>query len=254
MRGTDPTPSPRCWTVPQGPKDVTGLILAGGEGRRMGGVDKGWVLWHDRPLVVWVQERLRPQVGSLLISANRSLERYAALGLPVVRDDVPGFAGPLAGIAAGLAAAPTDWLVTAPCDSPLLPRDLVARFRSALSFDAFADQASPAASFSSEMAAPSSVSLARGGEGNGNGRGEAFDLPPVLVAHDGVRAHPVFLLLHRAHLPSLRAFLASGRRKIDAWFEALPHRFVAFPDPQAFANANTPAELAALPLPEVDAL
>ncbi|GAB6050701.1 molybdenum cofactor guanylyltransferase [Hydrogenophilus islandicus] len=191
---------------------ITGLVLAGGEGRRMGGEDKGWVTWRGRPLVTWVIERLAPQVAGIVISANRTLERYRALGYPVVTDAPEWrFAGPLAGIAAGLSAAPTEWVVTVPCDAPLLPHDLVARFVAEI------------------------------------GPSDAPSTPPVLYAHDGERPHPVFLLLHRAHLPSLTAFLATGRRRIDAWFGTLPHRAVSFADePDAFANCNDPDELARL--------
>ncbi|BBD78309.1 molybdenum cofactor guanylyltransferase MobA [Hydrogenophilus thermoluteolus] len=204
---------------------VTGLILAGGEGRRMGGVDKGWVTWRDKPLIAWAIERLRPQVTQLLVSANRSLERYRALGYPVVSDAPEWrFAGPLAGIAAGLAAAPSEWVVTVPCDAPLLPRDLVARFLAA---------------------AHKAGVLARPGV---HGAETTHDtLPPVFFAHDGVRAHPVFLLVHRAHLPSLTAFLATNRRRIDAWYGTLPHSAVSFADePDAFANCNDPESLAQL--------
>ena len=109
--------------------EIHGLILAGGRGSRMGGVDKGLQLLDGRPLVVHVIERLAPQVGRMLISANRNLDSYAALG-PTVLVDPPGleFAGPLAGMLAGLNALPDDaWLLTAPCDCPHLPADLAQR-------------------------------------------------------------------------------------------------------------------------------
>lgn len=113
------------------PAMVTGLILAGGEGRRMGGVDKGLQLFQGHPLVAHVMARLRPQVGHVLISANRHRDRYAALGARVLPDTRPGFAGPLAGIEAGLAVCTTPWLVVVPCDGPFLPLDLVARLAAA---------------------------------------------------------------------------------------------------------------------------
>lgn len=113
-------------------EDVTGVVLAGGQGRRMGGVDKGWVAMDGRPLVAHVLARLGPQVGSVTINANQNLERYAALGHPVVTDAVGGFAGPLAGLHAALAAVTTPWVVTVPCDSPFLPADLVARLAHAV--------------------------------------------------------------------------------------------------------------------------
>ncbi len=113
------------------PAAITGLILAGGAGRRMGGADKGWVVYQGTPLIESVLARLTPQVDGILISANRTLERYAALGYPVVQDDSSDFQGPLAGILAGLAACPTPWLQLAPCDTPYFPDDLVHRLRSA---------------------------------------------------------------------------------------------------------------------------
>ncbi|HMX17345.1 MAG TPA: molybdenum cofactor guanylyltransferase, partial [Rhodocyclaceae bacterium] len=111
---------------------VTGLVLAGGLGRRMGGADKGLLDYAGRALVAAAIERLRPQVGTLMVNANRNGEAYAAFGFPVLADAVAGFAGPLAGLQAGLAACTTPLLVTVPCDSPDAPRDLVARLGAAL--------------------------------------------------------------------------------------------------------------------------
>ncbi len=111
---------------------VSGIVLAGGQGRRMGGVDKGLVPLHGRPMVAWVLERLAPQVDGILVNANQNAEAYAAFGHPVVPDAIGGFAGPLAGLHAGLAAASTPLVVTVPCDSPFLPLDLVARLHKAL--------------------------------------------------------------------------------------------------------------------------
>jgi molybdopterin-guanine dinucleotide biosynthesis protein A len=111
---------------------VSGIVLAGGQGRRMGGVDKGLVHLRGKPMVAWVLERLAPQVGEIVINANQNLEAYAAFGHRVVPDDVGGFAGPLAGLHAGLAAVAHELAVTVPCDSPFLPLDLVARLRAAL--------------------------------------------------------------------------------------------------------------------------
>ncbi|WP_290786277.1 molybdenum cofactor guanylyltransferase MobA [Halomonas sp.] len=107
--------------------ELTGLILAGGQGRRMGGVDKGLVAFHDRPLVAHVRERLAGQVAEVLINANRSQARYASLADRVIEDAEGGFQGPLMGIYSGLRAAATPWLVVVPCDTPALPEDLVAR-------------------------------------------------------------------------------------------------------------------------------
>jgi molybdopterin-guanine dinucleotide biosynthesis protein A len=113
-------------------RDITGLVLAGGQGRRMGMVDKGLVELHGKPLVAHVLARLAPQVGALIVNANRNVERYAALGHPVVGDAIGGYAGPLAGLHAGLLATSTPFVATSPCDSPFLPSDLVARLAGAL--------------------------------------------------------------------------------------------------------------------------
>ena len=111
---------------------VSGIVLAGGQGRRMGGVDKGLQPLRGRPMVAWVLERLAPQVGEIVINANQNLEAYAAFGHRVVPDAIGGFAGPLAGLHAGLATVACELAVTVPCDSPFLPLDLVARLRAAL--------------------------------------------------------------------------------------------------------------------------
>jgi molybdopterin-guanine dinucleotide biosynthesis protein A len=189
------------------PRDaVTGVVLAGGQGRRMGGVDKGLVDLCGRPLVAWVIERLAPQTGALIINANQNVERYAAFGHPVVRDALEGFAGPLAGLHAALSAAATDWVVTVPCDSPFLPPDLVARLGDAAARGA------------------ATLAVAR-----------TFDQP-----------HPVFALVRRGVRAHLEAFLAGGGRKIDAWYASLGVVEVAFDDEaDAFRNINTAAELAA---------
>jgi molybdopterin-guanine dinucleotide biosynthesis protein A len=111
---------------------VSAIVLAGGQGRRMGGVDKGLVLLRGRPMVAWVLERLAPQTGEIVINANQNLEAYGAFGYRVVPDEIGGFAGPLAGLHAGLSAVTWELAVTAPCDSPFLPLDLVARLQAAL--------------------------------------------------------------------------------------------------------------------------
>jgi len=112
--------------------EVSGIVLAGGQGRRMGGVDKGLQVLRAKPMVAWVLERLAPQVDEILVNANQNLEAYARFGYRVVPDAVGGFAGPLAGLHAGLSAATHPLAVTVPCDSPFLPLDLVARLRRAL--------------------------------------------------------------------------------------------------------------------------
>ena len=190
--------------------EVTGVVLAGGQGRRMGAVDKGLVELDGMPLVAHVLARLAPQVGALIINANRNAERYAAFGHPVVADAVGGFAGPLAGLHAGLTAAATPFVMTTPCDSPFLPPDLVARLGGA--FDA-----------------------------------QRID---IAVARTHAQPHPVFALVRRTVLPHLARFLADGGRKIDAWYASLPVAEVAFDDEaDAFRNINTPAELAASAVP-----
>lgn len=184
---------------------VTGVVLAGGLGRRMGGVDKGLTELDGRPMVEWVVERLLPQVEGLVINANQNADRYGRLGHRVVADLIPGFAGPLAGLHAGLQAASTELVATAPCDSPFLPDDLVERLRAAL--DAHGAQ----------------LSVAR-----------TFDQP-----------HPVFCLVRRDVCEHLAAFLAAGGRKIDRWYGELRTVEVDFSDQaEAFRNINTPDELA----------
>ena len=111
---------------------VSGIVLAGGLGRRMGGVDKGLQPLKGRPMVEWVLERLRPQVSEILINANQNPQRYAAFGHRVVPDAIGGFAGPLAGLHAGLKSARHPLAVTVPCDSPFLPEDLVERLHRSL--------------------------------------------------------------------------------------------------------------------------
>lgn len=191
---------------------ITGLVLAGGMGRRMDSRDKGLVEFRGKPMAAHVIERLAPQVGALIINANRNLDQYQALGHAVISDEVGGFAGPLAGLHAGLRACMTPYIVTAPCDSPFLPLDLVARLYAALTQD----------------------------RAVGDNRGRGIELA---VAHTGGFAQPVFTLCTTALLPSLTAFLERGGRKIDAWYSA--HRVVevTFADERAFANINTIEEL-----------
>ena len=172
----------------------------------MGSVDKGLIELDGRALVAHVIDRLEPQVAALVINANQNRERYAAFGHAVVADAIGGFAGPLAGLHAGLSAATTPYVVTSPCDSPFLPDDLVARLAAA--FDR----------------TPLDVAVAR-----------TFDQP-----------HPVFSLVNCSVLAHLEAFLRDGGRKIDAWYVSLRIAEVSFDDEaDAFRNINTAAELAA---------
>jgi molybdopterin-guanine dinucleotide biosynthesis protein A len=173
----------------------------------MGGVDKGLKRLRERPMVEWVIERFAPQVDEILINANQNLETYAALGYRVIPDEIAGYAGPLAGLQRGLAEAAHPLVATAPCDSPFLPRDLISRLRAAL-------------------------------------ERESADLA---VAKTGDQPHPVFCLCRRQVLPGLTGFLASGGRKIDAWYARLKSVEVLFDDqPEAFSNVNTEEELRAV--------
>jgi len=183
---------------------ISGVILAGGQGRRMGKVDKGLQPFRGRTLIDCVIERLRPQVAEILINANRNQESYGAYGYRVIADLVPDYAGPLAGLHSALASASHELVLTVPCDSPFMPDDLAARMDAAL-------------------------------------RSASAD---VAVAWTGMQPHPVFCLARRALLPHLAQFLDAGGRKIDAWYADLNVARVAFDDqPDAFANFNTLAEL-----------
>ena len=185
---------------------ITGVILAGGQGRRMGSVDKGLRELRGKPMIEWVLERFAPQVDAVLINANQNLELYARFGHPVITDEIGGFAGPLAGLQCALSAARHPLVATVPCDSPFLPADLVARLDTALQ----APQAQ------------------------------------LAVARTGNQPHPVFCLCRRGVLPHLTRFLADGGRKIDAWYATLRVVEVAFDDEaDAFSNINTPEELSA---------
>ena len=158
---------------------VTAIVLAGGLGRLMGGVDKGLQPLHGKPMIEHVLARLAPQVDQIVINANQNLERYQSFGHRVVSDAVGGFAGPLAGLHAGLRVITSPLAVTVPCDSPFLPADLVARLH---------------------------------GQMAGN---------DLAVAKTGDQAHPVFALVRQSVAGNLETFLASGGRKIDAWYAAL---------------------------------
>lgn len=185
---------------------VTGCILAGGRGQRFDGADKGLLTLASRPLIVHVLERVRPQVDRIVISANRHQAWYRALGVPVLGDASADYPGPLAGFLAALRAAPPGEVVVLPCDSPFIPLDLVARLRAA------------------RAAAGAAIAVVR----------------------CGGRLQPVFTLLETTLATDLAAYLDSGQRKIDRWFER--HAWVALDceaDADAFANINTPADLEA---------
>lgn len=185
---------------------IAGVILAGGRATRMGGGDKGLLALGERPILAHVVERLAPQVGPLALNANGDPERFAAFGLPVLPDGVPGFAGPLAGVLAGL-----DWahaegaeaIVTAAADTPFFPRDLAARLAAAA----------------------------------------AAEGVPLAMAVTGGDRHPTFGLWPVALRDDLGRALGRGLRKVVAWTEPLGCARVEFADPDAFFNVNTPADL-----------
>jgi molybdenum cofactor guanylyltransferase len=192
-------------TIPR--DDITGLVLAGGRGSRMGGVDKGLQNHAGIPLALHALLRLSPQVGATLINANRNIAAYESMGVPVWPDAIADYPGPLAGMLAGLEHAQTPWLVTVPCDTPNFPLDLVERLA----------QAAGAQNAEIAMAATRE-------------EGE-------------VQVQPVFCLMRTTLLESLVAFLHSGDRKIDRWTAQHRCERVVFEDTDAFFNANTLAEL-----------
>ena len=192
------------------PEDITGLILAGGRATRMGGVDKGLQNHQGMPLALHALLRLQPQVGHLLINANRNLAAYEALGVPVWPDPMADYPGPLAGWLAGLEHCDTPYLLTVPCDTPGFPTDLAARLSAAL-----AEQDA--------------------------------DIAMAATLEDGrVQVQPVFCLLKTGLLESLVAYLHSGQRKIDRWTAQHRCATVVFEDTRAFFNANTADELRSL--------
>lgn len=199
-------------------QEVTGIVLAGGRGSRMGGVDKGLQNFNGMPLALNALLRLQPQVGASMVNANRNLAAYESFGVPVWPDALPDYAGPLSGFLAGLEQSDTPWLVTVPCDTPLFPVDLVQRLGEAAQRDG------------------AEIAMASAPEADGQ-----------------QRTQPVFCLLRHELLESLVRFTHGGGRKIDQW--TAQHHTVVVPfgpptdDPRAFFNANTLAELRALERP-----
>jgi molybdopterin-guanine dinucleotide biosynthesis protein A len=189
--------------------EISGLILAGGRGTRMGGIDKGLQLHLGVPLAQHALNRLRPQVAALMLNANRNLPTYQTMGVPVWQDEMPDFPGPLAGILAGLTHCRTRYLVAVPCDSPNFPTDLVARLAQGLDTDA--------------------------------------ELVTAYTREAGeLRAQPVFCLMKTTLRDRLRAFIESGERKTGLFAAQNGGAKVIFDDAAAFANANTLRELAEL--------
>lgn len=204
------------------PGEITALILAGGRGSRMGGVDKGLQYVSGRPLALHTLLRLQAQqggrIGEVMINANRNLAAYEAFGVPVWPDSLPDFAGPLAGFMTGLERCETPYLLTVPCDTPRFPMDLSVRLADALARE------------------EAEIAMAAAREEDGQ-----------------LRTQPVFCLLRAELLESLMAFTQAGGRKIDRW--TAQHKTVIVPfdapgdDSRAFFNANTLAELHTLENP-----
>jgi molybdenum cofactor guanylyltransferase len=189
------------------PEDISGLVLAGGRGSRMGGVDKGLQNYRGVALALHALLRLQPQVGTVMINANRNLGAYEAMGVPVWPDAMPDYPGPLAGLLTGLERCETPYLVSVPCDTPGFPLDLVAQLSAALVRD-------------------------------------DAEIAMAAAPEDGaLRTQPVFCLLKADLLGSLVKYLQSGQRKIDRWTAMHRCVVVEFDDPEAFFNANTLAEL-----------
>jgi molybdopterin-guanine dinucleotide biosynthesis protein A len=182
---------------------ITGLVLAGGAARRMGGLDKGLVELAGRPMIEWVLEALRPQVGPLMINANRNPDIYSRYAVEVISDVIEGYLGPLAGVASALPLATTPYLMTVPCDTPLLPGDLAPRLLEAL----------------------------------------RHDKARIAAAHDGERLQPVFMLVERDLADDLQQYLREGGRKIDTWFARHRLAEVDLSDRRdCFVNVNDPEE------------
>ena len=183
---------------------VTALILAGGRATRMGGVDKGLVPFNNKPLIAHVIERLQTQVDGIIINANRELDTYQTLGYQVFADEIADFAGPLAGIEMGLKQATSEYLLTVPCDCPLLPANLCEKLLTALN----------------------------------NHQAD------IAIATSHHNDHPVICLCKKTVLASLNSYLQQGGRKVSAWQKSLPHVHVDFSfTPDVFSNINTPDEL-----------
>jgi molybdopterin-guanine dinucleotide biosynthesis protein A len=187
--------------------DITAVILAGGKARRMDGMDKGLINLNGRALIDYIISVLRPQAGDILINANRNLQQYSRYGLPVVADMLGGYFGPLVGMATGMHTTDRPYIVTVPCDSPLIPGTLVETLYRSLD----------------EQQAD------------------------ISVAHDGTRMQPVFALLRCELLPDLLAYLDEGGRKIDTWYDRQRLAIADFSDsPDTFLNLNTPQDKLAL--------
>jgi len=189
--------------------NITGIILAGGQARRMGGQDKGLIQLAQKPMIEYVLDAIKPQVDDIIVNANRNHMVYKEYGFPVVADQIEGYCGPLAGMASCLQAAKTPFVVTVPCDSPFIPDNLVHKLYSMLQ-DEDAE---------------------------------------ICTAHANGRLQPVFTLMKSKLLPSMLDFLNNGERKIDKWFEKHHLAIADFSEqPDTFININSIEELTALEL------
>ena len=183
---------------------ITGVILAGGQARRMGGQDKGLIILNNKPMIEYIIDVFKPQTPKLIINANRNHEIYSQYGLEIVADELTGFCGPLAGMASALQTIESDYMVTAPCDSPFIPTDLVQRLAETLQDNS----------------------------------------TEISVAHDGNRIQPVFCMMKSSLKQSLNDYLLAGERKIDRWFEQHKYAIANFSDvPETFDNINTPEDV-----------
>ncbi len=189
--------------------NITGIILAGGQARRMGGQDKGLIQLAQKPMIEYVLSAIQPQVDGIIINANRNQSAYEEYGFPVVADRIGGYCGPLAGMASGLEVAKTPFVVTVPCDCPLIPDDLVQKLYSTL-------------------------------------QGEDAK---ICTAHANGRLQPVFTLMKSELLSSMLEFLNNGERKIDKWLEKHDLAIANFSDqPDTFLNINSEEDLAVVEL------
>ncbi|MDM8545089.1 molybdenum cofactor guanylyltransferase MobA [Candidatus Venteria ishoeyi] len=186
------------------PENISGIILAGGQGKRMGGRDKGLVPLAGTPMIAQVIQRLQPQVGNLSINANRNLETYRQWGLPVIADALPDYPGPLAGIAASLQSINTEYALFVPCDSPFLPTDLCVRLWH-------------------ELQQQQAV---------------------LCYAKDSQRQQPLFVLMRTDLVIHLSEYLNNGGRGVQRWYQELAATVCDFSgQTQAFRNINQPADL-----------
>ena len=186
--------------VPIDLSPISGIILSGGEGRRVGNQDKGWILWQDRPLIEHVSHNIRTQTHELIISCNRNVERYRLLADHLCIDATSGYQGPLAGLQAALPLATNPLCFICPCDTPNLPKDIVSRLYHAKE-DNHAD---------------------------------------VVYVDDGTHHHYLIALLDRALIPCLKQYFDAGGRSVKGWYATLMAQTVKITDhPLAFANINT---------------